>query len=109
MSQQRWRRFHCSFVEAAEAKPEFKLTFGSPENARLYPCSKGDKGKRQFDFENVNRDHSVAMIPGIPVEITQLGITPTKWSRNLRSAPESTQSFWKALFRRRITSFSPSG
>jgi hypothetical protein len=54
-------------------KPEFVFNFASPENATMY-ISEENNNTRRFTIETINvKDNSIANIPGLPVEITQLG------------------------------------
>jgi hypothetical protein len=63
---------HSSFRIATD-KPEFVFNFGSPENATLY-VSADNKETRRFALETVNvKDNSIANLPGLAVEVTQLG------------------------------------
>jgi hypothetical protein len=52
--------------------PQFVFQFGSPENANLYISN--NKTKRRFPVQAVNnRDNGRANLPGLPVEVTDLG------------------------------------
>ncbi len=62
---------HSTFRVAA-GKPEFVFTFGSPENARLY-VSESNKNERRFPSVRVNKDNSMVKLPGVAVEVTQIG------------------------------------
>jgi hypothetical protein len=54
-------------------KPEFVFNFASPENATMY-ASEENKNARRFAIETLNvKDNSIANIPGLPIEISQLG------------------------------------
>jgi len=61
-----------SSFRLSTGKPEFVFRFGTPENAKLY-VSTQNKNQRRFAAVRVNKDNSVAILPGIPVEITQFG------------------------------------
>jgi hypothetical protein len=62
-----------SSFRIATDKPEFVFTFATPENATIY-VSEENKNARRFATETLNvRDNSIANIPGLPIDITQLG------------------------------------
>jgi hypothetical protein len=62
-----------SSFRIATDKPEFVFNFASPESATMY-VSEENKNTRRFAIETLNvRDNSIANIPGLPVEITQIG------------------------------------